>query len=148
MLKEKRISFDVKMFPETTKKGLESISKALGVNPKRVVKTLILRGQSETFFNCLVGGDGRLDYRKLKRITEEKDIRMATPEEIFNITGYRIGAIPPFTLKNRIKTYLEITLRSRDVLYVGAGVYGIEIVIHPEDLKKATDGEFVDIIKR
>lgn len=73
---------------------------------------------------------------------------MATPDEIFNITGYGIGEIPPFALKNRIKTYIELTLRCKDVLYVGAGVYGIEIVINPEDLENATDGEFGDIIKR
>ncbi|MHA2294878.1 MAG: aminoacyl-tRNA deacylase [Candidatus Hodarchaeales archaeon] len=146
-LKDKKIAFEIKTFPESTEKATESISRALGIQLNMVVKTLIFKGKSGTFYNCLIGGDGKIHYKKLKKLTEEKNIRMATPNEILAITGYKVGAIPPFALKNGIKTFIEITLNNEDILLVGAGKFGFEIVLTPEDLKKATDGEFVDIVK-
>jgi Cys-tRNA(Pro)/Cys-tRNA(Cys) deacylase len=147
-LKDTGVEFDIITFPKSTNKGIEAISKALEIDTEKVVKTLIFIGRSGVHYNCLLGGNSRVDYKKLKKITEEKSIRLATPDEILQVTGYQVGAIPPFALKTNLKTLIEISLRSQNILYVGAGKFGVEICLNPEDLRKITKGEFVDISKK
>ncbi|MFC2143858.1 aminoacyl-tRNA deacylase [Candidatus Aenigmatarchaeota archaeon] len=146
-LEENGIPFKVKTFPEDTEKGTLTIAKVLGVKPEIVVKTLIMKGHSGKLYLCLIGGESKLHYKKFKKIIEEEDMTMASPSEIHEQTGYEIGAIPPFALKNRIDVYIDDSLRENDELYVGAGRFGYEIMISPDNLQKATDGKFVDIIK-
>jgi Cys-tRNA(Pro)/Cys-tRNA(Cys) deacylase len=146
-LEEKGIPFKVKPFPEDTEKGTLPIAKVLGVKPGVVIKTLIMKGHSGKLYLCLIGGESKLHYKKFKKIVGEDDIVMATPSEIHEHTGYEIGAIPPFALKNSIDVYIDDSLKKNNELYVGAGRFGYDIILSPDNLQKATDGKFVDITK-
>lgn len=72
---------------------------------------------------------------------------MATPDEILRVTGYKIGAIAPFTLVNQLKTFIDMNLLDKSVLYVGAGKFGVELTLKPENLAQITEGDFVEITK-
>lgn len=146
-LEEKQIPFEVREFPESTEKSLENIAKILSLRPIQVVKTLIVKGKSGKFYICLIGGNQELHHKKLKKETNEKDIMMAPIDEIYMQTGYHVGAIPPFGLKNKLDTYIEESLKSEEILSVGTGKWGFEILLTTDDLQKATEGKFVKIIK-
>ena len=128
-------------------KGVIEISQKLGVKAKQVVKTLVLKGKSEKFYMCIVGGDSKLNYKALKKLLSEKDVVMAKPDEIKVQTGYDLGAIPAFGLKNDLKTIIASNLKELDKLYVGTGVYGYDFVMSPNDLVNATNGTFKEVIK-
>jgi Cys-tRNA(Pro)/Cys-tRNA(Cys) deacylase len=146
-LREKGIPFDIKTFPEDTEKGSLSIARVLGVDPRTVVKTLVLKGSSKKFYICLTGGDSTLDFDLLKRATGERDIAMASPKEILEQTGFRVGAIPPFAIKNELPVFIDETLAQCETLYVGAGRFGNEILLSPDNLLKATNGVFAGIVR-
>jgi Cys-tRNA(Pro)/Cys-tRNA(Cys) deacylase len=56
------------------------------------------------------------------------------------VTGYIIGSIPPFHWQPEgFRTVLDESLAKQEVLGVGAGQWGEEIMITPHDLVKATD---------
>lgn len=134
-------------FPTKNVKGVTDIAKILKVRPEQVVKTLILKGKSGKFYLCLTGGNSKLDYKALKRLLKEKDIMMATPDEIYDQTGYKLGAIPAFELKNKLKTILASTLQDEDKLYIGTGKFGYDFVLSPSDLQKATGAILKNIVK-
>ena len=146
-LEDKGIGYKIKTFPEDTDKGTGPIAKVLGVEPDVVIKTLIMKGTSGKIYVCLIGGEAKLRVKKLKKITQEKDIQMAPSSDILEATGYAIGAIPPFALKNKLDVFMDESLKKHQELYVGAGKFGYEIIMTPENLQKATDGNFVNIIK-
>ena len=59
-----------------------------------IVKSLLFRTE-DTFLLCLVSGDKRCSLNKLKKITQIKDISMASPDDVKNQTGYTIGGVSP-----------------------------------------------------
>jgi Cys-tRNA(Pro)/Cys-tRNA(Cys) deacylase len=146
-LKEKGIPFDIKTFPEDTGRGTLPIARVLGIDPKIVVKTLVLKGSSKKFYVCLAGGDSTLDFDRVKRAVGERDIAMASPQEILEQTGFKVGAIPPFALRNDLPVFIDETLRQCEILYVGAGKFGNEILLSPDNLLKATNGVFAGIVR-
>ena len=59
---------------------------------------------------CLVAGDKRSSLNKLKKIKNEKDISMASPEEVKTQTGYTIGGVSPIGHLKDFKTIIDNSL--------------------------------------
>ena len=61
----------------TAKEAAISLNCTVGA----IVKSLLFRSVN-SYILCLVAGDRRCSLRKLKKLTNQKDISMATPEEV------------------------------------------------------------------
>ena len=59
-----------------------------------IVKSLLFKTE-DSFILALVAGDKRCSLKKLKKITNKKDVSMANPEEVKTQTGYTIGGVSP-----------------------------------------------------
>lgn len=77
----------------------EDAARALGLPPEAVVKCLLLeeKDHARSVAAILLGPD-RLDVKALQRVADARDLRMASPERIESITGFRPGGIPAFCL--------------------------------------------------
>jgi len=147
-LKTRKIPFEVKQFDTDISKGVINIAQFFGIDPTLVLKTIILQGRSGKTYLCLVESNEKIDLKQVKRITDEKDVTMASPEVILEQTGFQVGAIPPFGLKNTLPVFISSTVKDQNLVTVGAGEYGKEIFLSAQDLQKATNGTFADITKK
>jgi len=75
---------------EQTARTANDAATALGCKVGAIVKSLLFKAGKD-FVLCLVSGDKRCSLYKLKNILREKDISMASPEDVKKITGYTIG---------------------------------------------------------
>lgn len=141
-----KIPYELKEFDTNITKGAESVANFFKMDPKSFLKTLIFQGSSGTLYMCLVGSNQKLNSKVLKMITQEKDINMADEAIIYKELGYKVGSIPPFGLKRKIITYIEISAGNQKKVGVGAGEWGKEIFISLEGLIRATSGRLVDLI--
>ena len=75
-----------------------------------------------------------------------RNIKLADPNTVKDVTGYEIGSIPPFHWQPpRFRSIVDACLMEEEVLGVGAGVWGEEIMITPDDLVGAVGAEVVDL---
>ena len=79
---------------EQTARTANDAATALGCNVGAIVKSLLFK-LGDKFCLCLVSGDKRCSLNKLKKKLSEKDVSMASPEEVKQITGYTIGGVSP-----------------------------------------------------
>jgi Cys-tRNA(Pro)/Cys-tRNA(Cys) deacylase len=85
----------------------------------------------------------------LKNALGSRDISLAKPEKVIELTGYVIGSIPPFHWqKDGVKTYLDKALMDEPMLGVGTGKWGKEILITPENLVTASKAIVVNLTVR
>ncbi len=119
----------------------------MGLQTRQVLKTLIIEGHSKKVYCCMIGGNQKLHMKKLKRVIDEFDVHMCPLEKITDVTGYRVGSIPPFGMLTRLPTYIEHSLASVGTVAVGAGTQGREILLNIADLKQATQGTYASIVK-
>ena len=80
-------------------------SSSLGCEVGAIVKSLLFKTDN-TFTLCLVSGDKKASFNKIKKILNIKDASMASAEEVKNITGYTIGGVSPIGLLNKIDIVL------------------------------------------
>jgi Cys-tRNA(Pro) deacylase len=111
-----------------------------------IVKSLLFRTEY-SFILCLVAGDKRCSLNKLKKLTNEKNISMATPEEVKNQTGYTIGGVSPVGHLNLVQILIDNSLERFNDLYAAAGHPNCVFKINFKNLKKITNGKIKELIK-
>ena len=74
---------------------------------------------------------------------------MADPEVVKQTTGYVIGSIPACGWQPAgFRSFFEASLLKEPILGTGAGVWGEEIMITPENLIRASDAIVVNLTDR
>ena len=143
-----RIPYEKLSFPGETDKGAASVADALGYKQGQMVKTLIFESSSDERVLVMLGGDKNAISGKLKRAIGSRNISLAGPEttSIKQVTGYEIGSIPPFHWQPPgFRSFIDAALMEEEILGVGAGVWGNEIMITPQNLAKVSGAEIVNL---
>ena len=145
-LEQLGIPYEARSFPPNTEKGAVSVARVLGFAERQAVKTLIFQVDTGERVLVMLGGDQSAVSGNLKKAIGSRNIRMAAPEIVKETTGYVIGSIPPFGWQPEgFRSFLERSLLSEAILGVGAGQWGNEIMIAPEDLVRATKAILVNL---
>ena len=119
---------------------------ALGCDVGAIVKSLLLKTE-DSFILCLVAGDKRCSLNKLKKIKDEKDISMASPEEVKTQTGYTIGGVSPVGHLNKLEIFIDKSLERFNELFAAAGHPNCVFKINFKNIQKITNGKVEDIIE-
>ena len=119
---------------------------ALGCDVGAIVKSLLFK-TGDNFTLCLVAGDKRCSLNKLKKIKDEKDISMASPEEVKTQTGYTIGGVSPVGHLNKLEIFIDKSLERFNELFAAAGHPNCVFKINFNDIQKITNGKVEDIIE-
>tara|TARA_B110000003_G_C16367860_1_gene425345 strand:- start:128 stop:607 length:480 start_codon:yes stop_codon:yes gene_type:complete len=104
-----------------------------------IIKSLLFRTEN-SFILCLVAGDKRCSLNKLKKLTNRKDVSMASPEEVKTQTGYTIGGVSPIGHLNSIEILIDNSLERFNDLYAAAGHPNCVFKIDFKNLQKITNG--------
>jgi len=97
----------------------------------------------------MLGGDQNAISGNLKKAIGSRNIQMAAPEVVKDTTGYVIGSIPPFSWQPEgFRSFLEASLIHEPMLGVGAGQWGNEIMITPQNLIRASKAIVVNLTDR
>lgn len=148
-LEERGIPYERLAFPADTEKGAAHVSTALGYREDQMVKTLIFEAHTGERVLALVGGNRNAISGLLKKAIGSRNIRMAPLEAVKGTTGYAVGSVPPFHWQPEgFRSFIDEALMREDMLGVGAGVWGEEIMITPENLQRACDGVVVNLTER
>ena len=112
------------------------VAAQLGEDLDRVFKTLVLRGDRNGLFVCVMPGSMEVDLKVAARISGNKSCDMILVKELLPNTGYIRGGCSPIGMKKAYPTFIHESALLYDTIYVSAGVRGLQICISPEDLIK------------
>jgi Cys-tRNA(Pro)/Cys-tRNA(Cys) deacylase len=143
------IPYEAKSFPTDTEKGAANVARMLGFTERQAVKTLIFQVDTGERVLVMLGGDQNAISGNLKKAIGSRNIQMAVPEAVKEATGYGIGSIPPFCWQPEgFRSFLEASLVNETMLGVGAGLWGEEIFITPQNLIRASKAVVVNLTDR
>ena len=148
-LDELSVPYQRLVFSPSTEKGASNVASALGFKNSQMVKTLIFETSDDEQVLVMLAADKNAISGYLKRAIGSRNIRLAQPTTVKKVTGYEIGSIPPFHWQPPgFRTFIDASLMEEEVLGVGAGVWGEEIIIAPTDLVKASKATVVNLSER
>jgi len=97
-------SVDIIPTPQSTRTATEAAA-IHNVPVAAIVKSLLLKSPVK-FYLFLVPGDKRIDFDRAALLVDDSPLRMATADEVKEVTGYSIGGVPPFGHKIKLKTVI------------------------------------------
>src|SRR6476620_3227532 len=143
------IPYERLAFPDTTEKGAANVARALGYRERQMVKTLVFETDKGERVLIMLGGDQNAISGYLKKALGSRNIRLADPEVVKATTGYVIGSIPPFHWQPEgFRSFVDASLMEEELLGVGAGKWGEEIMITPKYLVEASGATVVNLTDR
>ena len=143
------IPYEALSFSPETEKGAANVAHALNFLERQAVKTLIFQVDTGERVLVMLGGDQNAISGSLKKAIGSRNIQMAAPEAVKETTGYIIGSIPAFGWQpENFRSFLEASLLNEPILGTGAGQWGEEIMITPENLIKASKAIVVNLTDR
>ncbi len=144
-----RIPYERRSFPPETPKGASPVAAALGFPEDHMVKTLIFVTDNGERVLVMVAANKSAVSGHLKKAIGSRNIQLASPDIVVKTTGYEVGSIPPFHWQPKgFRSFLDLALMDATVLGVGAGKWGEEILITPQDLQRASNARVVNLTDR
>lgn len=125
----------------------EKIAELTGMPPEMSFKTLVIRGDKNGIAVACIPVKCEVDMKKLAKLTGDKKAEMIHVKELLGLTGYIRGGVSPIGMKKHYPTYVDISGESLDKIAVSGGVCGVTLIMKPQDLQKAVNCVFADIVK-
>ncbi|MEE9331750.1 MAG: YbaK/EbsC family protein [Methylophilaceae bacterium] len=140
LLNSQGVAFDWVEIPLSEDKkpirSLEALLTGKGLDPKSVVRSVLFRGGSEKFYLLAVAGGGRADWGILRKHLGERKLRMAEYDEVAEVTGYVVGAVPPIALPDDVLVLVDNSVNDFETVIIGSGVLGYALALKGSELMK------------
>ncbi|MFS0823420.1 Cys-tRNA(Pro) deacylase [Bacillus sp. 1P02SD] len=124
-----------------------SVAQKVGIDIKKVYKTLVAQGNNKDIFVFVIPVEEELDLKKAAKVANGKKVEMVPVKDIQKHTGYIRGGCSPIGMKKAYFTFIDAQASTLDSIIVSAGKIGMQVELKVADLTTATDGQIVDIIK-
>lgn len=115
-------------------------AQALGLEVGQIAKSILFKAKNEEFLMVVSAGDVKLDSKAIKELVGQR-VRMANADEVFEITGFQVGGVCPFALKQQVPIYLDESLLRYDLVYAAAGTANTALPISFQELLEVTGGQ-------
>lgn len=124
--------------------SLEEAAAARGVEPRDIIKTLVVRRADDDYLFVLVPGDREISWPKLRALLGVSRLSMPDAETAREVTGYERGTITPFGSLRPWPVIADSTVPGRTIS-IGAGAHGVAATAHSDDVILALKARVADV---
>lgn len=145
LLDQKHIKYTVHEYENFTN-GME-IATYLNEDPSLCFKTLVTIGKSKNHYVFMIPVNKELDLKKAAEATNEKFIEMIKSKELLPLTGYIHGGCSPIGMKKFFKTFIDVSAKEKEKIYLSGGKVGLQIETTLGELTKIIPFTLIDLVK-
>lgn len=147
LLDKAKISYRLVVYQvDESNLAADHVADQLGEDLSSVFKTLVLRGDRNGVFVCVIPGNCEIDLKKAARVSGNKKVEMLAMKELLPTTGYVRGGCSPLGMKKSFPTLIHESCQNHQYIYISAGVRGMQISLQPADLIGITGAVVCDLV--
>lgn len=129
--------------------SFEQAASDRGQLPSQVVRSILFRVAEDEFVMVLVAGPAQISWKILRKYLGRSRISMATEDEVFKVTGYRIGTVGPFGLLNQVRVLVDASVMQEEEVSIGSGMRNTAVILKSVDLHHALNSpDVVSLIEK
>src|SRR6478736_5635277 len=142
-------------------RSLEEAASARGLEPWRIIKTIVVRRGEGDYLFVLVPGDREISWPKLRTELGVNRLSMPDKDVARDVTGYERGTITPFGATQAWPVVADLRVVARpggddvdvagdgegglEAVSIGAGAHGVAATVDGEDLVRALGAQVADV---
>lgn len=140
VLNAHNVQYDFRQHPPVT--DTDGVARHLHADKADLIKTTVVRNdgarqQGPPQYVAIVSqADRRVDFSRLAKLlgVSRSKLSLAAIDEVEEITGFTVGAVPPFGYPREINVIVDRNVRSRDRVWCGTGKASESLRIDVRDL--------------
>ena len=118
---------------------------ALRVPESQIVKSLLFQGRDGNAVLVVARGDRRIDRHKLAGVSGLRQPKLAAPDVVERVTGYRVGGTPPVGHREQVRVVVDAAVMEEPVVYGGGGRDDTMLRISSADIVRLTGAVVADV---
>ncbi len=122
------------------------VAAQLGQNVEQVFKTILLRGDRNGVFVCIVPGAEEVNLKLAASVSGNKKAETVAMKELLPLTGYIRGGCSPLGMKKPYPIFLHASATQFPFIYISAGQRGLQLKLTPADLIKAVNATATELV--
>jgi Cys-tRNA(Pro) deacylase len=124
-------------------RSLAEAAEARGIEPRQLVKTLVVRVSEGDHRFVLVPGDREIAWPKLRALLGVNRISLPPADEAREVTGYERGTITPLGSLRTLPVIADS--RVEGAISLGGGAHGVALTVDAGALLAALDATVADV---
>lgn len=144
LLKDKEIKFEV--VEHEPVKTSEEAAEVRGTALEQGARALVWKTENG-YIQSICSGAREVDEAKLKEVAGVRELELATPEEVKQVTGCERGAVPPFGQIFGLPVFVEKSLSGQKEIDFNAGLRTKSIKMQYADYTKIVGGKVSEFAK-
>jgi Cys-tRNA(Pro)/Cys-tRNA(Cys) deacylase len=141
-LEEQHIQAEHLSFDQSCHSVTEA-ARAVNASPEDLVKNICLIDGNGQVITAIVKGEDRVSVSRITKALQRDGLRMATPAEILEKTGYPCGGTPSFGYQAMF--LVDPKVMEREIVFTGGGSETSLVKISTEELVRANQGTILRI---
>ena len=146
MLERLKIPFTYQTYECDVFESGITTANSIGLPHEQVYKTLVTTGKSGKHYVYVIPIEAELDLKKAAKAVGEKSVEMLPVKEITTVTGYVRGGCTAIGMKKQFPTVIDRSAQMQEYIYVSGGKLGMQICLKPDDLCKAAQATYENIL--
>ena len=125
---------------------VEDAARAVGTTPDQIVKSLLFLIDGEPVM-AIACGTTHVDRRPIaaRYGVGRKRVKLADADTVLEVTGYPVGAVPPFGLRQPLPTLIDQDVLLHAEVYAGGGEINALVRVSPQEIMAVTDAVSMDL---
>lgn len=124
-------------------RSLEEAALARGIEPRQVVKTMVVRVADGDHRFVLVPGDREIAWPKLRALLGVNRLSMPSAEAAYDVTGYVRGTITPLGSRTALPVIADASIAGP--ISLGGGAHGVALTVDAAALVEALGATVADV---
>ena len=123
--------------------SLAEAATARGVEPRQIIKTMVVRVREGDHRFVLVPGDREIAWPKLRALLGVNRVSMPSAEAAYGVTGYVRGTITPLGSAAALPVIADSSISG--AVSIGAGAHGVALSVDAGELLAALGATVADV---
>jgi Cys-tRNA(Pro) deacylase len=123
--------------------SLAEAAAARGLEPRQIVKTMVVRVTEDDYRFVLVPGDREIAWPKLRALLGVNRLSMPPADEAFEVTGYVRGTITPLGSLRALPVVADASITG--TVSIGGGDHGVAFTVEAGDLLDVLHAQVADV---
>ena len=141
-IEEQRIQAEHLSFDQSCHSVAEA-ARAVNATAEELVKNICLLDNNGQLITAIVKGEDRVSVSRIAKTLQREGLRLATPAEILEKTGYPCGGTPSFGYQALF--LIDPKVMERELVFTGGGSETSLVKIRTEELVRANQGALLRI---
>jgi prolyl-tRNA editing enzyme YbaK/EbsC (Cys-tRNA(Pro) deacylase) len=126
---------------------VETAALAVGTHVDQIIKSILFLADEHPVL-AIACGLSNIQRRAIADLYNvgKKRVKLATPEMVLEISGYEVGAMPPFGHRQPLNTVIDRRVLDFNDAYAGGGAENVLLHLNPQDILRVTGARVLDLI--